>query len=299
MLTLGLLGVAKDFSSPLSSFALVPNTKAHPLTSNVMVVNKEGDLEVYAVHDTPNHSRWSHQGDLTIAIGNSYRVLTGFSSKERGPEPWDVPNLSMASRAASTGKSPDVNNPEKHTGASGHSVPTRGRSQSMISPPTFGRGDEDGFPALNAAVAHHGLDSPASGHKSRSATRNAIKEDAKHRLTNSNRNASFSRTLSSLMMRDRSSEPGISPLVDSPIAKDPEVRAFSSADKLALPRSSSRHKRHSNSRSKQPATLHKMQHVMQGDISMIMRRRALKGYGLGNVANLVNINTFTSLTRTV
>lgn len=278
------LFLAKDFSSSLSSFALVPHTRAHPLTSNVMVVNKEGDLEVYAVHDTPNHARWSSQGDLSIAIGNSYRILAGFSNKEKGPDPWDIPNLPVMSRAASVGKSPDPDNPDKHPITPGHSVPTRGRSQSMVSPPTFGRGDEDGFPALNAATKHHGADTPASGHKSRSATRTAINEETKHRLTSSNRNASFSRALSSLVMRDRSND---SPLVESPVSRDPEVHISFSADILALPSSSSsRHQRHTHSKNKQLPTSHKMRHVIQSDISMVMRRRVLKGYGLGNVCHL-------------
>jgi hypothetical protein len=96
--------LAKDFPSPLVSFALVPGMREHPLTSNVMVVNKEGDLQVYAVHDTPNHSSWSHAGDLTMAVGTSYRVFTGFYNTMEGPNPWDVPTLPSAPRAGSDEK---------------------------------------------------------------------------------------------------------------------------------------------------------------------------------------------------
>jgi WD repeat-containing protein mio len=71
--------VARIFNRPLSSFALVPNSRHHPLTSEIMLVNKDGDLELYSLHDTPKQTLWSAQGDLTVGAGVSYRIFPGFN----------------------------------------------------------------------------------------------------------------------------------------------------------------------------------------------------------------------------
>jgi hypothetical protein len=73
---------AKYFPRPLASFALVPNSTPHPLTSNVILVNKDGDLELYAIHDTPKQLAWSARGDLALGAGLGFKVVGGYKEGE-------------------------------------------------------------------------------------------------------------------------------------------------------------------------------------------------------------------------
>ena len=84
------MSTAKRFSRPLASFTLVPHSHPHSLTSEVMVVNRDGDLELYAVHDTPKQVAWSARGDLAIGVGRSHKLIPGFQDREISPQPWDV-----------------------------------------------------------------------------------------------------------------------------------------------------------------------------------------------------------------
>jgi hypothetical protein len=90
---------AKQFTRPMAAFALVPNSHPHPLTSNVMVLNKEGDLELYSVHDVPKRTTCSRRGDLGIALG-TFKFFSGFKH-DSGPEPW---NTESDSRKPSLGE---------------------------------------------------------------------------------------------------------------------------------------------------------------------------------------------------
>jgi hypothetical protein len=78
---------ATSFRKPLASFALVPSKRAFSLTSEVMVVNKDGDLELCTVHDTPKQASWSARGDLVIGAGLGYQVLPGFEDRGVPPQP--------------------------------------------------------------------------------------------------------------------------------------------------------------------------------------------------------------------
>ncbi|KAG9316819.1 hypothetical protein JVU11DRAFT_2885 [Chiua virens] len=80
----------KRFSRPLASFTLVPRSRPFLLTSEVMVVTKEGDLELYAVHDAPKQVAWSARGDLAIGVGRSHKLIPGFQEKEMSLQPWDI-----------------------------------------------------------------------------------------------------------------------------------------------------------------------------------------------------------------
>jgi len=54
--------------------------------SNVMVVNKDGDLELYAVHDTPKQATWSARGDLALGAGLAIKGLNGYHDPEEDDE---------------------------------------------------------------------------------------------------------------------------------------------------------------------------------------------------------------------
>ncbi|KAM6501602.1 hypothetical protein JOM56_001579 [Amanita muscaria] len=67
----------KSFPKVLSSFALVPPSanEAHDIVTRIMVVNKEGDLELYAMHDATKQAVWSARGDLAVAGGDRVRII--------------------------------------------------------------------------------------------------------------------------------------------------------------------------------------------------------------------------------
>ncbi|KAH8119136.1 WD40 repeat-like protein [Phellopilus nigrolimitatus] len=80
----------KAFPRPLMSFALAPSRFAHPLTSNIIVVSKEGDIEMHEMHDVPKHTAWSSRGELALGAGTQFRVFPGYHESEPPPEPWEL-----------------------------------------------------------------------------------------------------------------------------------------------------------------------------------------------------------------
>ena len=239
--------LAKGFHKPLASFAFVPSADPCPLTSDVMVVNREGDLELYAVHDTPVHNPWSARGELAMGIGRSYALMPAFHEPDPPPEPWEV----------------DVEPPVQTT--TPHSVdkqllhedtPARGRGQ--LTPPTFGRGDEDGFPAL-----------PAKPTANLAATRpTPIRAYSPAALRHMHfEHGAMARRLGS----------------PSPARHDSALKSA-----LGKSRSVAKRARAPSPLWGQPAEA-TMQHVIEGDISMIMRRRVIQGYGLVSVSTVVNL----------
>lgn len=103
----------------------------------------------------------------------------------------------------------------------------------------------------------------------------------------------MSRALGSLAMRDRPLDQSDSLVVESPTTKGPEDGGSASVDKLAF--HSSSHSSLSNRRSshhrREKQTSYSMRYTIESDISMVMRRRALKGYGLGSVCAFIKVTT--------
>ncbi|KAH9948641.1 hypothetical protein B0H21DRAFT_732415 [Amylocystis lapponica] len=249
----------KSFHKTLSSFALVPGA-THALTSDVMVVNKEGDLELYAVHDTPTHTPWSARGDLAVGLGRSYRVLHGFHELEPPPEPWDIPIPPAVSVPGSVAHSTDKRRTREESAPRGRSGNVRG-SESPA--PMFGRGDEDGFPAL-----------PVKAPTNLAATR-----------------PGRTRTYSPAALRNLHFEHAAVaktdavPVPQAPVAVNGShilpLNGGSTKIRQGHTRASSRHVR-DGSILRKSAMEKTMQHLVEDDISMTMRRRVVQGYGLSS-----------------
>ncbi|THH17490.1 hypothetical protein EW146_g3338 [Bondarzewia mesenterica] len=214
----------KRFSRPLASFALMPSTRPHPLASSLMVVTKDGDLECTSVHDIPLHAPWSSRGELAIAAGTSYRVFSGVHAGDPPPEPWA---LAIASG-------------DRHRRA-----------------PTFGRGDEDGFPALGT---------PSSRRSPRSSSAHAQAEKLKpSQATDRMLNPSFhSLSTSSHVNVDLPAEHPLPPLAGSKRKDASKARSSSKGRRWAVDR---------------------VKVTVEEDVSMLMRRRVVNGYGLINPGN--------------
>jgi WD repeat-containing protein mio len=193
------IGTAKASTRSLESFAIVPNQNARFLVSQVMVTTKDGDVEVLDVYDTPKQAVWSARGDVTIGGGLDCRVI---HIEDPSAERWET-SRSPALNPHSTSK--DVNTEPKGLGGD-------------FTPPLFGRGDEDGFPALFHP---------------------------------------------SILVTQRNS----------------------GTDELATSKS---HKMANRVRQKlhHSRSLKGAEHIIHDDVSMIMKRRALRGYGIGDVSSV-------------
>ncbi|KAG6844845.1 hypothetical protein H0H87_003277 [Tephrocybe sp. NHM501043] len=144
----------KKFARPLSSFALASSQTQHQLTTNIMVVNKDGDLEFHALYDTPKPTAWSSRGDLAVAAGPFYRII-GAPRENDVSEEMMQSTSSLFGRPISTGGGGGSRSREQSE--------MRGRQKPQLTPavpltslnkytPAFGRGDEDGFPALRSVL---------------------------------------------------------------------------------------------------------------------------------------------------
>ncbi|KAI0071900.1 hypothetical protein K474DRAFT_1629835 [Panus rudis PR-1116 ss-1] len=237
----------KNFNRSLASFALVPSSEACPLTSNVMVVNKEGDLELYAVHDIPTHTPWSPRGDLATGIGRSYRIFPGFHEREPPPEPWNI----LVEPSTPPFSADTVTNKEHPP-----------ESAPVSPPPTFGRGDEDGFPALvpnapsskplaNLAATRPGgvrTFSPAALRNFEHTTPATSKQSPATEHSHSHTRASHS----------NGSPGGAKGKVNHVHGKHGKDGLSASKHSVDVP----------------------IHHAIESDISMVMRRRVIRGYGL-------------------
>jgi hypothetical protein len=188
------------------------------------------------------------------------------------PNPWDVPLLHRHSRGASADSKGQAGNVDQSH--------NRGRSQSLIAPPTFGRGDEDGFPALSATLLRSTLDAQRAGHLQR-----ALPDGVALPPSLSRRSTAVTRAPS---LRDLRAAAKIQAVAEEPPQAGIPVQT-TNADKLAdldldLEKDPQFMRSSGTNQSPQPSAYQKVQQVLQSDISTVMRWRASKGYGLSNVS---------------
>ncbi|KAJ7163782.1 hypothetical protein C8R43DRAFT_988631 [Mycena crocata] len=296
----------KLFPKNLSSFALVPSSSQSarlPLASNVMVVNKEGDLELYALHDTPKQAIWSSRGDLAISIGQSYRVFPGIMDDEEMEQEFiqqreressleqfrhaqqQAAMLAERSRSITTLDSKSVDSSR---------IMERGRAplppSGFESPPAlFGRGDEDGFPALGTvgatvvpttprprdtslasairSVAPTGISAtrPGSGSKSRTFSPASM------------RRYPYETSTQSRSLSKAGQQQDINPSRTEQSSEIVPASTDNAIKNRGRPKTANRGA-HSRSLSKNRG----VEHIVEDDISMVMRRRCLRGYSVGN-----------------
>lgn len=262
----------KTFSRPLASFALVPNLgSSHPLTSNVMVVNKEGDLEVHVVHDSPKQASWSARGSLLIGSGADLKVVEGYKD-EALEDDFDSEAVKQSSYRHSGPSEKDTSRSRSvlardesllrgRAGKSGHIIAPLPVVPSP--PPPFGRGDDDGFPALGDIVTPTGL-SATRPEKPRTYSPASMRK-----LGNTERHDFGSRR--------RSFSP--------PPPTVQRVKAESRGRGRDSSPSAARRKHKGRREGKTKG----INHIVEQDISMIMRRRVLRGYGLSQPQNNMHV----------
>jgi hypothetical protein len=237
-----------------------------------VVVNKEGDLEVHSVHDTPSSCSWNHRGNLSLALGSSYRIFSTPEHIGPSPNPWEVPLLHKHSHETPAASKEQAGDDDQSR--------NRGRSQSLVSPPTFGRGDEDGFPALSATLLKSALETQRAGHpQGNNPDGISLPPSLSRRSTAVTRAPS---------LRDLRTAAKIQAVVEDPPQAETPMQV-TNADKLAdldldLEKDPQFIRPSGMNQSSKPSAFQKVRQVLQGDISTVMRWRATKGYGLSNVS---------------
>ena len=221
------------------------------------------------MHDTPVHPPWSSRGDLALGIGCSYTIIPGVTDLTPPREPWDL----LATRPSAPGsRAYSLERPDLvEDGSVDHhfrNSPTFSTTQA----PTFGRGDEDGFPALSPAPA-----TPAErGSPGRRRQRTAIPSTGlfakdlpfEHTAVGKGHHA-HKRNRGHGHSRDHDH--------DTPHPHAPPTTPKTVTLALDDPDGKAKH-------SRRTAAVRALQHVVEWDISMLMRRRAMLAYGLMDVS---------------
>ena len=228
-----------------------------------MVVNKDGDLELYAVHDTPKQAIWSSKGDLAMGAGTNLKVFHGYD---------DQAEVLSLFPEFSNGMAPSYDYPPLDSHPKPQSIPSRdmsearGRSSqpSTMHPPgpmrgpapMFGRGDEEGFPALTPQPQPTGL-SATRPDRQRVYSPVSTRKQKSDRPRQSNAEGQRSRSRTDTILNDDAES------IDQDEGRGPALKKKLEVKKTGIAG------------------------VVQDDISMVMRRRALGAYGLSRVCLLV------------
>lgn len=283
----------------------MPNVRQHPLTSSLITVTKEGDLEAASLHDIPTHAPWSSRGSLIISAATNYRVFHGIPPGDKPQEPWAVTSSEPEDRLGVNQLfvPPKPEHNSAITGGDDLSVIGRGRAKGQPTPrsgattpapATFGRGDEDGFPALSApqrsqsnnpATASpgpsqnrdYGLRAPPTRYVQDRSVHSTFHSLPSSPLVKAGKLADmppsevFSRPSSAL--RSTSGHPaeaelGLGIIDGTKTKKDKEVF-------MAKAKSAGKIKR---------KAVERIQSVVEEDISMVMRKRVAEGYSLASVS---------------
>ena len=247
-----------------------------------MVVNRDGDLELYAVHDTPKQITWSSRGDLALGAGFGMKVLEGYHDPEEDDGFSSDFNPHPQAQGSRQGQSVDVREPSRsrsvpHTGpAMRDPSKARGR-KSSTQYDVLGAGASGAriLPSVASEIAP--FSSPSVKPTGLSATRpgkprtyspvsvGKYRSTERHEPTALWRRRSLSRT-------------------DTLPADEEEATTKSGFRRVAPPVPAERKVgQRALSRAKETKKQGFM-HIVQNDISMIIRRRAKAAYGLNQVS---------------
>lgn len=249
---------AKTFAKPLTSFALAPESGlSHPLSNNMMVVNKDGDLEMYAFHDMPKQSAWSARGDLAFGSGVNLKTIPGIPDSAAGHKVvLDSNDCGRSSRSRSA---------QPRDGSLIRGRPLESESLPPIAPITtapFGRGDEAGFFDLPSIAPATGL-AATRPQQGRTYTPSALRKYHHGQELVDQHQTSQSLGRQVPLFRKLSPTSGKHGLIGGKVESEHAKKMLKSRD----------------------AMNREFVKTVEDDISMHMRRRAILGYGLGRVSS--------------
>ena len=198
---------------------------------------------------------------MAIAVGTAYRIFSSVRPGEVVPEPWSIQYTVVSEGIDGTSFSPfpiiEV---------------SRGRSsRPSLLQPTFERGDEDGFPALSLARP-----SPRPSPRSKPSSLPASKSK-EGTISPAHRNVPASPYTKGTV--ELPSSPGPASL--APPSPASGSRNMTGASKASERSASSSRARNASGRPWR-RVIDRTQALVDEDISVIMRRGVIKGYGLSH-----------------
>lgn len=203
------------------------------------------------MHDAPKQTVWSARGDLAVGTGLSYKVFSVKVDEEDATrEPWDIKqsvrqNSSVKTRSRSAQAREESASRSRGRGRGPHD------EEASTHPALFGRGDADGFPALGSVALPS---KPTNIMATKPAT------PARRYSPSDLRNYAPLAAVGGSRSQSRSRH------ADVPSEMPPRGRTH-------LPRGTQSLSRQAKG----------VGHILDEDISMTIRRRALHGYGIGDV----------------
>lgn len=240
-----------------------------------MVVTKDGDLEMYAIYDAPKQSVWSARGDLAFGSGVNLKTIPGLPDNDLDVDiPLSTPGYRLGGNSSELGRGSRSRSarPRDESLIRGRAA----KSQSLpplvppiVSPALFGRGDEDGFPALPSMTpsAPTGL-AATRPQKGRTYSPSALRKYQSHEQGDQQQTGQSSARQPSLTRGDSIPMSGEHGLI---------------GEKLESERARRRPKGREGKNKEVIATI-------EDDVSMLMRRRAMLGYGLSRVSVSVDFH---------
>ncbi|GAW04234.1 WD repeat-containing protein [Lentinula edodes] len=261
----------RSIPNPLCSFAAVPPVYlSHKTISKIVVVSQLGEITVQSVHDAPQALAWSSRGDMLYGPLQSVDkddVKIGFGVVHSYHEEQEETVKDEYIHDSQT--SPSVTRPSTNQKPFPASEPNelheRGRPRNPItfrevppSPALFGRGDAEGFPALSRPI----IENPVSANLAATKPTDGRKEEEK-KMT-------FS-PAAALRVPLRPTNALLSPLNVSAIPyNEPSTPIKSQSSNPPTPKYQSMVNGGKAS----------VVHAAANDISVLMRRRAIRGYSI-------------------
>ncbi|KAH7107973.1 hypothetical protein BKA62DRAFT_680564 [Auriculariales sp. MPI-PUGE-AT-0066] len=257
---------SRAFSRNLASFTFVPGTQS---SDYVVGVSSDGDIE-FSLTPKPHLFTWSSRGELGLELERRWRVY----------QPLCDPSVAAYHAGSVSG--------EHSVRVNGHNMATPGKS----SPVVFGRGDPEGFPTLTTDIrlrSHSRVGSIGNGHTNPNTPSGVLQGLMPAVYSPAFKNIPMERSPAGRPPADMTPRPAPSPAL-------PSTSSGEDLQRLALfkPQSSAGRRKASKSpvpphtragsvtRSRVPSSQRGSVRVLRDDISVLMRRRVLQGYGLEN-----------------
>lgn len=277
--------LAKRLLPKAASFAFVPRSAAPTSAPHVITVSDAGDIQLAVVRDAPKH-QWSSRGDLTASVGRGFKLYHTHGAIDDAPrEPWDLHRDNN-----SPPSSPQLDQDHEEFIAYGTSLKRdpnpvgwlsfqkqKGEGsisqQSHLPPPlTFFAPGRKYSPAstMRIPLERKGLPSPSMTPKP----------------------GLLSLTTEEQTNNDTGNAPGRVPQPPSTASTILKTTTMTEASKdvsLSVSRQRSSHRGRSERRTAEA--------FLSQDISVVMRRRVLQGYGLESVSISINLPLPRSILR--
>jgi len=272
--------LAKRLLPKATSFTFVPRSAAPTSAPHVITVSDAGDIQLAVIRDAPKH-KWSSRGDLTASVGRGFKLYHTHGAIDDTPrEPWDLhrdnnspppsPQASQDCEELIANDTPPKRDPnpvgwlsfQKQSVWKGDGSITQ---QSHLPPPlTFFAAGRKYSPAsaMRIPLERKGLSSPSMTPKPA-----LLSLTTEGQANSDTGNAQV-----------KAPEP---PPTASTILKTATLTETSKDVSLSVSRQRSSHRGRSERRTAEA--------FLSQDISVVMRRRVLQGYGLESASILVNL----------